>query len=84
MAQKRASAVVASQPDGPPVTAESTPLVEAGCEEQGVLWEYSYSRFGVWNGPHQVRAGSLAEAKDQIRRRHNLPDYRCIRVNPAA
>ncbi len=52
-------------------------------ESSRVIWEYTYSRFGRPHGPHQIEASTLPEAKDQIRRRHQLPDYRGIRVNAA-
>jgi hypothetical protein len=49
-----------------------------------VMWEYTYSRFGRPHGPHRVSAATLSEAKDEIRRRHELPDYRGIRVQRSA
>jgi hypothetical protein len=51
--------------------------------EDGVTWEYTYSRFGQLHGPLQITAGSISEAKDEIRRRHELPGYRGIRVRPS-
>lgn len=52
--------------------------------DDGVTWEYTYSRFGRMHGPLHVKADSLSEAKDEIRRRHELPGYRGIRVRPSA
>jgi len=52
-------------------------------EDDGVRWEYTYSRFGRLHGPLQITAGSISEAKDEIRRRHELPGYRGIRVTPS-
>ncbi len=53
-------------------------------EREGVAWEYTYSRFGRAHGPHTILAPSLPAAKDEIRKRHNLPDYRGIRICRAA
>jgi hypothetical protein len=56
----------------------------ARSETARVMWEYTYSRFGTCHGPHTVSAATLSEAKDEIRRRHDLPDYRGIRVQRSA
>jgi hypothetical protein len=53
-------------------------------QDDGVTWEYTYSRFGRLHGPLHIKACSLSEAKDEIRRRHELPGYRGIRVRPSA
>ena len=63
----------------------ATPTVTPARARAGrVMWEYTYSRFGRPHGPHRVSAATLSEAKDEIRRRHDLPDYRGIRVQRSA
>ena len=74
-----------SDPEGferyvPPNQADPVPSGAVG----SVIWEYTYSRFGRAHGPLTIKADSLPEAKDQIRRRHQLPDYRSIRIRRAA